>query len=128
MLLFFSYNQHIFLYITETKDYIKKSEKEMFLKERDQTGTGTQPPTTPQRSTVRQLSTNKSFEEVHVVGFSATQWDKKTKDIWHRKRRKTTPILSASSHFPNQHCSVPGDNFPQQERKSHEQSVSSLLP
>lgn len=57
----FLQSTHFFDNWKKQKIILRKSEKEIFLKERDQnSGTGTQPPTTPQRSTVRQLSTNKS--------------------------------------------------------------------
>lgn len=109
----------------KTKDYIKKKKVKMkyfWRKEIKTVARGPSLPTTPQRSTVGQLSTNKSSGRGPCSRFQQHS------GIFVQEEKEDYLILSASSHPPNQHCSVPGDNFPSTGKEEpSEQSGSSLF-
>lgn len=67
---------------------------------------------------------------VHLRNFSNTV-EQKFKNNGTKKRRKNVCLLPASSHFPNQHCSVPRENSPAckkpQSEENEDEWASSFL-
>ena len=121
---------HSFWKLEKKKDYIKKKKvkrKYFWRKEIKRVARRPSLPTTPQRSAVRQLSTNKSSGRGPCRRFQQHSGIKKKQGYSYRKRRKTTsfclphPILQTSTVQCQETTSS------QQERKSQVSSQSPVF-